>query len=106
MSQLSETFPTLDCSQCILTPRMVESAEHPNIELISYAGLESLEGFVGNFKAKIRKKARVLTKNYAQDADYAQRNVQIKRSRGNSTKDWISVLPYMFLSPRQCQTNR
>jgi heterodisulfide reductase subunit A len=58
MSQLSETFPTLDCSQCILTPRMVEVAQNPNIELISYAELESLEGFIGNFKAKIRKKAR------------------------------------------------
>jgi heterodisulfide reductase subunit A2 len=56
MSQLSETFPTLDCSQCILTPRMVEVAQNPNIELITYAELESLEGFIGNFKAKIRKK--------------------------------------------------
>lgn len=58
MSQLSETFPTLDCSQCILTPRMVEVAQNPNIELITYAELESLEGFIGNFKAKIRKKAK------------------------------------------------
>lgn len=58
MSQLSETFPTLDCSQCILTPRMVEVAQHPNIELITYAELESLEGFIGNFTAKIRKKAK------------------------------------------------
>ena len=52
MSQLSETFPTLDCSQCILTPRMVEVAQHPNITLYTYAELESLEGFIGNFKAK------------------------------------------------------
>lgn len=58
MSQLSETFPTLDCSQCILTPRMVEVAQHPNIELITYAELESLDGFIGNFKARIRKKAK------------------------------------------------
>lgn len=58
MSQLSETFPTLDCSQCILTPRMVEVAQHPNITLHTYSELESLEGFIGNFKAKIRKKAR------------------------------------------------
>ncbi|OHD65570.1 MAG: disulfide reductase, partial [Spirochaetes bacterium RBG_13_51_14] len=58
MSQLSETFPTLDCSQCILTPRMVEVAQHPNITLYTYSELESLEGFIGNFKAKIRKKAR------------------------------------------------
>jgi len=60
MSQLSETFPTLDCSQCILTPRMVEVAQHPNITLYSYAELESLEGFIGNFKARIRKKSRSL----------------------------------------------
>jgi heterodisulfide reductase subunit A2 len=58
MSQLSETFPTLDCSQCILTPRMVEVAQHPNITLYTYAELESLEGFIGNFKAKIRLKSK------------------------------------------------
>jgi heterodisulfide reductase subunit A len=60
MSQLSETFPTLDCSQCILTPRMVEVAQHPNITLLTYAELESLEGFIGNFTARIRKKAKSL----------------------------------------------
>ena len=60
MSQLSETFPTLDCSQCILTPRMVEVAQHPNITLYTYAELESLEGFIGNFKVKIRRKSKSL----------------------------------------------
>lgn len=58
MSQLSETFPTLDCSQCILTPRMVEVAQHPNITLMTYSELEKLDGFIGNFKATIRKKAK------------------------------------------------
>jgi heterodisulfide reductase subunit A len=58
MSQLSETFPTLDCSQCILTPRMVEVAQHPNIRLITYAEVESLSGYIGNFTVTIRKKAR------------------------------------------------
>lgn len=58
MAQLSETFPTLDCSQCILTPRMVEAAQHPNITLYTYSELESLDGFIGNFKARIRRKAR------------------------------------------------
>ena len=60
MSQLSETFPTLDCSQCILTPRMVEVAQHPNITLYTYSELESLEGFIGNFKARIRRKSKSL----------------------------------------------
>ncbi len=58
MSQLSETFPTLDCSQCILTPRMVEVAQHSNITLYTYSELESLEGFIGNFKARIRRKSK------------------------------------------------
>jgi heterodisulfide reductase subunit A2 len=58
MSQLSETFPTLDCSQCILTPRMVEVYQHPNITLHTYSEVEELDGYVGNFTATIRKKAR------------------------------------------------
>jgi heterodisulfide reductase subunit A len=58
MSQLSETFPTLDCSQCILTPRMVEVYQHPRIKLLTYSEIESVEGYIGNFRVKIRKKAR------------------------------------------------
>lgn len=58
MAGLSETFPTLDCSQCILTPRMVDVGQHPNITLHTYSEVESVEGYVGNFKVKIRKKAR------------------------------------------------
>ncbi|MBI4727779.1 CoB--CoM heterodisulfide reductase iron-sulfur subunit A family protein [candidate division TA06 bacterium] len=57
MAQLSETFPTLDCSQCILTPKMVEAGKHPNICLMTYSEVEEITGYVGNFKAKIRKKA-------------------------------------------------
>ncbi len=58
MAQLSETFPTLDCSQCIMTPRMVEAATHPNIRLEVYSEVEKVEGYVGNFTATIRRKAR------------------------------------------------
>ena len=58
MAGLSETFPTLDCSQCILTPRMVDVGQHPNIKLYTYSEVESVEGYVGNFKVTIRAKAR------------------------------------------------
>ncbi|MCP2606510.1 CoB--CoM heterodisulfide reductase iron-sulfur subunit A family protein, partial [Candidatus Aminicenantes bacterium AC-708-I09] len=58
MIQLSETFPTLDCSQCILTPKMVEVSRHPNIKLMTYSEVQEISGFVGNFKVKILKKAR------------------------------------------------
>jgi heterodisulfide reductase subunit A len=58
MSQLSETFPTLDCSQCILTPRMVEAYQHPNITLHTWSEVEKVEGYIGNFTVTVRKKAR------------------------------------------------
>jgi len=58
MARLSETFPTLDCSQCILTPLMVEVSRHPDIEVLGYSEVETVGGFVGNFKVRIRKKAR------------------------------------------------
>ncbi len=58
MSQLSETFPTLDCSQCILTPKMVEVKQHPNITLLTYAEVEGISGYIGNFKVKVRQKAK------------------------------------------------
>jgi len=57
MAQLSETFPTLDCSQCILTPKMVEATTHPNIELLAYSEVKSVDGYVGNFTVTIEEKA-------------------------------------------------
>jgi len=58
MIQLDKTFPTLDCSACILTPKMSDVGSHPNIELLSYSEVEEVSGYIGNFKVKIRKKAR------------------------------------------------
>ncbi len=58
MSQLSETFPTMDCSQCILTPRMVDVAQHPRITLHSFSEVDAVDGYIGNFDITIRKKAR------------------------------------------------
>jgi len=58
MAQLDKTFPTLDCSICIEGPKMVDVGRHPNIEIISYADLLSVSGFIGNFKVRIRKNPR------------------------------------------------
>jgi len=58
MAQWDKTFPTLDCSSCILTPRMADVGVHPNIDLITLAEVESVEGFVGNFKVKIKQRPR------------------------------------------------
>ncbi len=58
MAQLDKTFPTLDCSACILTPKMVDCAQHEKIDILSYSEVEDVKGFVGNFSVKIRRKAR------------------------------------------------
>ncbi len=58
MAQLDKTFPTLDCSACILTPKMVLVGRHPNITLLSYSEVIGVSGYVGNFKVKVKKKPR------------------------------------------------
>jgi heterodisulfide reductase subunit A len=58
MAMLSETFPTLDCSQCIMTPKMVDVANHPNVTLYTYSEVENVDGYIGNFQVTVRKKAR------------------------------------------------
>lgn len=60
MAQFDKTFPTLDCSACILTPKMSEAAQHENIKLLTYSELEEVSGSVGAFKVKVRKKARMV----------------------------------------------
>ena len=60
MAQWDKTFPTLDCAACILTPRMVEVGQHPNITLLTYSEVEQVEGYLGNFTVTVRKKARFI----------------------------------------------
>ncbi|MCF2140334.1 MAG: CoB--CoM heterodisulfide reductase iron-sulfur subunit A family protein [Candidatus Lokiarchaeota archaeon] len=57
MAQLDKTFPTMDCSSCILTPKMVEISRNPNITVMAYSEIEHVDGYVGNFQVQIRKKA-------------------------------------------------
>ncbi|GAJ07445.1 unnamed protein product, partial [marine sediment metagenome] len=50
MAQLDKTFPTLDCSACILTPKMVDVSQHPNITLLTYSEVKEVRGFKGEFR--------------------------------------------------------
>lgn len=58
MAILDKTFPTLDCSACICTPKMVDVAQHPRITLYTLAEVERVSGYIGNFEVTIRLKAR------------------------------------------------
>lgn len=57
MAQLDKTFPTNDCSMCILAPKLVSAGRHPNIELLTYAELQNIQGEPGNFRVRILKKS-------------------------------------------------
>ncbi|OGC77389.1 MAG: pyridine nucleotide-disulfide oxidoreductase [candidate division Zixibacteria bacterium RBG_16_50_21] len=58
MAQFDKTFPTLDCAACILTPRMVSADRHKNIHMLTLSEVETVEGYMGNFKVTVRSKAR------------------------------------------------
>jgi len=58
MIQLDKTFPTLDCSACITTPKMSDAGSHPNIELLTYSEVTEVAGYIGNFTVKIKRKSR------------------------------------------------
>jgi heterodisulfide reductase subunit A len=64
MAQLDKTFPTLDCSACILTPKMVDVGQHPNITLLTWSEVEAVDGYLGNFKVNVRKKARYVDEEH------------------------------------------
>ena len=66
MAKFDKTFPTLDCAACILTPKMTAVANHPNITLLTHSEAEAVSGYVGNFKVKVRRKARFVDEESAQ----------------------------------------
>lgn len=61
MAQFDKTFPTLDCAACILTPKMVQVGQHPNIDLMAYSEVSEVEGFIGNFKVRVKKRPKYVS---------------------------------------------
>jgi len=58
MARIDKTFPTMDCSICILAPKMSDVGHHPNIELLANSGVVDVKGYIGNFRVKVLKKPR------------------------------------------------
>jgi heterodisulfide reductase subunit A len=61
MAQIDKTFPTMDCSICILAPKMSDAGRHPNIELLTNSEVTEVNGYIGNFRVKVLKKPRYVT---------------------------------------------
>lgn len=58
MSMFDKTFPTLDCAACIMTPKMVSVSHRKNIKLLTYHEVVGISGYIGNYKVRVRRKAR------------------------------------------------
>ncbi len=69
MAQLDKTFPTMDCSICILGPKMIACLHHPNITLLTYSEVKEVNGSAGNFKVKIMKKPRYVDESKCTGCD-------------------------------------
>jgi len=105
MSQLSETFPTLDCSQCILTPRMVEVYQHPRIKLMTYSEVEKVEGFIGNFNVTIRKKARHIDEDKCTGCGLCITKCPTKKKAFNSFEENLAYRPAVYVPFPQAVPN-
>ncbi len=103
MAQIDKTFPTMDCSICILAPKMSEAGNHPNITLHTYSEVQSIDGYIGNFTAKILHKARYVTADCTSCGDCADACEQLAPNEfdiGLATRKAIYI-PFAQAVPSQ-----
>jgi len=79
MARFDKTFPTLDCAACILTPKMVDVGQHPNITLLSYSEVEEVTGVPGKYEVKIRRKARSIKEEICTGCGVCEEKCPIKK---------------------------
>jgi heterodisulfide reductase subunit A len=60
MPQLDKTFPTNDCSMCILAPKLMDCGRHPNIEILTQSDIEKISGEAGDFTVSVIKRPRYI----------------------------------------------
>jgi heterodisulfide reductase subunit A len=84
MAQIDKTFPTMDCSICILAPKMSDVGRHPNIELLTLSEIKEVQGHIGNFKVKVLKKARYVKKECTACGDCIQACPQLAPDEFNA----------------------
>jgi len=112
MAQLDKTFPTLDCSACILTPKMVDVANHPNIKLLTYAEVTNVKGFVGNYEVSVLKKSRYVDEDRCVGCELCTKvcpvkvpdkfNESLSRTRAISIYSSHAVPKIVVIDPNYC----
>ncbi|MHA2304122.1 MAG: 4Fe-4S binding protein [Candidatus Hodarchaeales archaeon] len=79
MARFDKTFPTLDCASCILTPKMVEVGQHPNINLMTYSEIEDFSGVPGQYQVKIRKRGKSIDEELCTGCGICEEKCPIKK---------------------------
>ncbi len=106
MAQFDKTFPTLDCSACILTPKMVSVGTHPNITLLTWSEVEKVEGYVGNFTVTVARRPARSKRICAPAAASARRNARRKSSTMSTRPASAIAKPSTRRSRRPCRISR
>ena len=112
MAQLDKTFPTLDCSACILTPKMVDVAKHPNIKLLTNTEVTEMKGFVGNYEVSVLKKPRYVDEDRCVGCELCTKvcpvkvpdkfNEGLSQTRAISTYSPQAVPKVAIINPNHC----
>ncbi len=109
MAQLDKTFPTMDCSMCILAPKMIECSHHPNIQLLTYSEVKGVEGSAGNFKVKVLRNPRYVNETKCTGcgtcADHCPVEVPNEFDEGHGMRKAI-YMPFPQAVPRMMTIDR
>jgi len=92
MAQLDKTFPTLDCSACILTPKMVDVAKHPNVTLLTNSEVAGVSGFVGNYEVTVTRRPRYVEEAKCVGCELCTQVCPVKVQTG-SMRTWVRLVP-------------
>ncbi|MEA1957666.1 MAG: CoB--CoM heterodisulfide reductase iron-sulfur subunit A family protein, partial [Euryarchaeota archaeon] len=103
VAQLSRTFPTLERTASLLTPRMIEVGAHPNIDLMTYSEVEEIGGYIGNFDVKVKRKPRYIDSEKCKDCEKCVAacpvtDIPDEFNEGLSTRSAIYI-PFPFAVP-------
>lgn len=104
MAKLDKTFPTLDCAACILTPKMVDCAQNEKIDILTYSEIESVKGFVGNFKVQIRRKARFVNEKTCTGCGVCMQKCPSKKGK-NEFNMGLNTRPAIYIPFAQAIPN-
>ncbi len=110
MAQLDKTFPTNDCSMCILSPKLVATGRHPNISIITNAEITELSGEAGNFEVRLRKRSRYVIEDKCNGCGICAQECPIEAvdlyneglgKRGAVYVDYPQAVPLKYMIDRE-----